>query len=57
MKVYYIFYCFLLATQFACGDLPKEGDGTEKVEVKVELRYDNGTTRLGPLLEYIRFEY
>ena len=57
MKVSYISLCFLL---IACGDIPKEG--SEQVEVKVKLeydngKYDNGTTRLGPLLEYIRFEY
>ena len=23
----------------ACGDIPKEGDGTEKIEVKMELQY------------------
>lgn len=45
----------LLPFLIACGDLPKEG--SEKVEVKVELKYDNGTTRLGPLLEYIELEY
>ena len=28
----------------ACGDLPKEGDGTEYVEVKMELNYDNKTS-------------
>ena len=54
IKVFYIFLGFLL---IACGDLPKEGDGTEKVEVKVELRYDNGTTQLGPLLEYMVLDY
>lgn len=25
----------------ACGDIPKEGDGTEKIEVKMELQYQN----------------
>lgn len=46
--------CILL---ISCGDLPKEGDGSEKVQVKLELEYDNGTKRLGPLLEYIELEY
>ena len=33
-----------LTTAFAivgCGDIPKEGDGSEKVQVKMELQYDN----------------
>ena len=51
-KVFYICVCFLL---IACGDIPKEG--SEQVEVKVKLEYDNGTKRLGPLLEYIKLEY
>jgi len=54
MKVSYISFCFLL---IACGDIPKEGDGTEKVQVKMELKYDNGTKQMGPLLEYIELEY
>ena len=54
MKVFYIYLCFLL---IACGDIPKEGDGTEKVQVNLELKYDNKTKRLGPLLEYIELEY
>ena len=37
---------FFLLLTISCGDLPKEGDGTEKVEVKVELKYDNTTKRL-----------
>ena len=57
VKVSYILLCFLL---IACGDIPKEG--SEQVEVKVKLeydngKYDNGTKRLGPLLEYIELEY
>ena len=52
VKVFYICVCFLL---IACGDIPKEG--SEQVEVKVKLEYDNGTKRLGPLLEYIKLEY
>lgn len=54
LKVSYILLCFLL---IACGDLPKEGDGSEKVEVKVKLEYDNGTKRLGPLIEYMALDY
>ena len=54
MKVFYTSLCFLL---IACSDIPKEGDGRERVEVKMELKYDNGTKRLGPLLEYIELEY
>jgi len=50
----YLFVCFLLV---ACGDIPKEGDGSEKVEVKMELQYDNGTKRFGPLLEYLKLDY
>ena len=50
----YLFVCLLL---IACGDIPKEGDGSERVEVKMELQYDNGTKRLGPLLEYIELDY
>ena len=50
----YLFVCLLLV---ACGDIPKEGDGTVKVQVKLELEYDNGTKRMGPLLEYIELEY
>jgi len=46
--------CILL---ISCGDIPKEGDGRERVEVKMELKYDNGTKRFGPLLEYIELEY
>ena len=57
VKVFYIFLGFLL---IACGDIPKEG--SEQIEVKVKLeydngKYDNGTKRLGPLLEYIELEY
>lgn len=52
MKVFYISFCFLL---IACGDIPKEG--SERVEVKVKLEYDNGTKRFGPLLEYLELEY
>jgi len=36
----------------ACGDIPKEGDGSEKVEVKLELQYDNTTN--GPLKRYVK---
>ena len=54
MKVLCIFFSFLLV---ACGDIPKEGDGSEKVEVKMELQYDNGTKRFGPLLEYLKLDY
>ena len=45
----------LLLFLVSCGDLPKEG--SEKVEVKVELKYDNGTTQLGPLIEYMVLDY
>ena len=41
-----VFIAILLFLIVSCGDLPKEGDGTEKVEVKVELKYDNTTKRL-----------
>ena len=45
----------LLLFLISCGDLPKEGDGSEKVEVKVELKYDNVTQRIGPLRKYLEF--
>ena len=51
-------YCLCLFCVFlliSCGDLPKEG--SERVEVKVELKYDNGTTQLGPLIEYMVLDY
>ena len=51
------FIAILLFSIVSCGDIPKEGKSSEKVEVKVELKYDNGTTRLGPLLEYVELEY
>ena len=35
--MFYIIGAILLA----CGDLPKEGDGTEKIQVKMELQYEN----------------
>ena len=31
----------LLSTLIACSDIPKEGDGTEKIHVKMELQYQN----------------
>ena len=46
---------FILLFLVSCGDLPKEG--SERVEVKVELKYDNGTTQLGPLIEYMELDY
>lgn len=35
--MFYLITVFILA----CGDIPKEGDGTEKVQVKMELKYDS----------------
>ena len=35
--MFYIIGAILLA----CGDLPKEGDGTEKIQIKIELQYEN----------------
>ena len=35
--MFYIIGAILLA----CGDLPKEGDGTEYVRVEMKLNYDN----------------
>jgi hypothetical protein len=37
----------------ACGDIPKEGDGSEMVHVKMQLEYDNSTT-LGPQRKYLQ---
>jgi hypothetical protein len=37
--MFYIIGAILLA----CGDIPKEGDGTEKIQIKMELQYDNPT--------------
>ena len=51
------FIVILLFFIVSCGDIPKEGKSSEKVEAKVELKYDNGTTRLGPLIEYIVLDY
>ena len=31
----------------SCGDLPKEGKADEKVEVKMQLDYDNSTKNFG----------
>ena len=46
-------FALLLLFLISCGDLPKEG--SEKVEVKVELKYDNVTQRIGPLRKYLEF--
>ena len=35
--MFYIIGAILLA----CGDIPKEGDGTEKIQIKMELQYEN----------------
>ena len=35
--MFYIIGAILLA----CGDIPKEGDGTERIQVKMELQYEN----------------
>ena len=35
----------------SCGDLPKEGKADEKVEVKMQLDYDNSTKRILSFLE------
>ena len=48
-------FTLLLLFLISCGDLPKEG--SEKVEVKVRLEYDNVTTQLGPLIEYMVLDY
>ena len=45
----------LLLFLISCGDLPKEG--SENVEVKVRLEYDNVTTQLGPLIKYMVLDY
>lgn len=37
-------FALLLLFLISCGDLPKEG--SEKIEVKVELKYDNETGRM-----------
>jgi hypothetical protein len=50
-----ISFTLLLLFLVSCGDLPKEGDGSEKVEVKVHLEYDNVTQRIGPLIKYLEF--
>ena len=36
-----IMFSLIGATLLACGDIPKEGDGTEKIQVKMELQYEN----------------
>ncbi len=45
----------LLPFLIVCAPIEKEG--SEKVEVKVRLEYDNGTKRLGPLIEYMALDY
>ena len=45
----------LLPFLIVCAPIEKEG--SEKVEMKVELRYDNVTTQLGPLIEYMVLDY
>tara|TARA_Y100001972_G_C7552203_1_gene277595 strand:- start:183 stop:347 length:165 start_codon:yes stop_codon:yes gene_type:complete len=50
-------YLFLLLFLIGCGDLPKEGDGSEKIDVKIEIKYDNNTTqRYLARKEFILFE-
>lgn len=49
------FIVILLFSIVSCAPIKKEG--SEKVEVKVKLEYDNGTKRLGPLLEYMVLDY
>ena len=41
IKILIIFLFFLIG----CGDIPKEGDGSEKVQVEMKLNYDNRTKR------------
>ena len=36
----------LLLFLISCGDLTKEADGGEKVQVEMKLNYDNRTKRL-----------
>ena len=50
-----VFITILLFFVVSCAPIRKEG--SEKVEVKVELKYDNGTTQLGPLIEYMVLDY
>jgi len=47
-----VMFYIIGAVLLACGDIPKEGDGSEKVEVKLELQYDNTTN--GPLKRYVK---
>ena len=47
-----VMFYIIGAVLLACGDIPKEGDGREKVEVKLELQYDNTTN--GPLKRYVK---
>ena len=50
-----VFIAILLFSIVSCAPIKKEG--SEKVEVEVELRYDNGTTQLGPLIKYMVLDY
>jgi len=36
-----VMFYIIGAVLLACGDIPKEGDGSEKIQVKMELNYDN----------------
>jgi hypothetical protein len=47
-----VMFYIIGAVLLACGDIPKEGDGSEKIEVKMELNYDNTTN--GPLKRYVK---
>ena len=38
-------YLFLLIILVSCGDFPKEGDGSEKMDVEIEIKYDNNTNQ------------
>jgi len=49
-----------LTTAFAivgCGDIPKEGDGSEKVQVKMELQYDKPSDNETPEKEISYLKY
>ncbi len=38
-------YLFLLVLLASCGDIPKEGDGSEKIDVEIDIKYDNNTNQ------------
>ena len=38
-------YLLLLVLLVSCGDFPKEGDGSEKADVNIEIKYDNNTNQ------------